>query len=185
MPAAVITRDDANRIRRNLERRGAPVPDALKDTSEKPTPEPGVGKEKTAPAVSRPGAGGLPRTGAGASPRSAPRRRPSDTPRRRPAGRGGGRDRRLLPAASRMVGLGGDGGGLLLAFWLYPLALAVLQHGIRGPGMWLRAKFLNEDETAQAQASSGRTPPATPASPDQPNPQPTYGGGGSMPARIA
>jgi hypothetical protein len=39
----------------------------------------------------------------------------------------------------------GDGGGLLLAFVLYPLFLATIQHGAKGPGMWFRAKWLNND----------------------------------------
>lgn len=192
MPAAVITRDDATRIRRNLERAGRPVPDALRNASEKPG---STGNEKTAPeAVSRPDAGGR-SAGAGATPRPAPSRRPADIPRqsRKPRRSGRRRAGRALDVTSnaagrrvsRLAGLGGgDGGGLLLAFWLYPLALAVLQQGAKGPGIWLRAKFLNQDETSLAPAASGASKPATPTGPAAAAPQPTYGGGGSTPARI-
>jgi hypothetical protein len=39
---------------------------------------------------------------------------------------------------------GGDAGGLLLAVVLYPVALSVIRYGGKGPGMWFRAKFLNQ-----------------------------------------
>lgn len=39
----------------------------------------------------------------------------------------------------------GDGGGLLLAFVLYPMALAVLKYGPAGLGYWFRAKWLNDN----------------------------------------
>lgn len=38
----------------------------------------------------------------------------------------------------------GDGGGLLLAFVLYPMFLATVKYGAAGPGMWFRAKWLNQ-----------------------------------------
>lgn len=46
---------------------------------------------------------------------------------------------------SRPATLGGDGGGLLLAVFAYPIVLAILQHGPAGATDWLKAKFLNID----------------------------------------
>ena len=40
--------------------------------------------------------------------------------------------------------LGGNSGGLLLGLLAYPLVLSVIQHGAAGPGLWIRAKFLNQ-----------------------------------------
>lgn len=51
-------------------------------------------------------------------------------------------------AAGRLGGTklmrAGDGGGLLLALVVYPLLLATIQNGAKGPGMWFRAKWLNQ-----------------------------------------
>lgn len=38
----------------------------------------------------------------------------------------------------------GDVGGLLLALVLYPIGLSLVRYGAAGPGIWLRAKFLNQ-----------------------------------------
>jgi hypothetical protein len=78
--------------------------------------------------------------------------------RRRPAA--GGRKRGLarpLPARIRRAVPvpGGTTGGLLLAVVLYPIGLSLVRYGTAGPGMWLRAKFLN-------QASDTAAPPAAP-----------------------
>lgn len=52
------------------------------------------------------------------------------------------------PQLRKSFSSAGDGGGLLLAFVLYPIALSILKHGAAGPGLWFRAKWLNET-TAQ------------------------------------
>jgi len=56
------------------------------------------------------------------------------------------------PATTRpttsTIGSGpGDGGGLLLAILLYPLLISTAKYGASGPGMWLKAKFLNQVST--------------------------------------
>ena len=121
---------------------GRPPDERLSALGNKPAEKPAA---STGP-VSKP-----PRTsprggGRGSSSRSGTR---SGTPRR--AGktfRGRARDLVRSPAT-----LGGDGGGLLLAVFAYPLVLTVLQHGPAGIGSWLRAKFLN-DETSQAASTN-------------------------------
>lgn len=40
--------------------------------------------------------------------------------------------------------VGGDAGGFTLAIFLYPIVLSMIQYGAAGPGMWMRAKFLNK-----------------------------------------
>lgn len=55
-------------------------------------------------------------------------------------------------AALRRVGGGkvaaaGDAGGLLLALVLYPMLLSTVKYGAAGPGIWFRAKWLNEAYT--------------------------------------
>lgn len=86
----------------------------------------------------------------------APGRRPRDTP-----ARGGGANKRpgyfaraTSPSAAlartpiTRVTSAGDGGGLFLAFVLYPIVLSVIKYGAKGPGLWFRAKWLNETTAA-------------------------------------
>lgn len=78
----------------------------------------------------------------------------------------GGRKFSLSGTAAAVPTLGGDGGGLLLALVLYPLVLATIQHGAAGPGLWFRAKWLNQtvaqpanlpDATHQGNPGGGST----------------------------
>lgn len=195
MSAATITRDDALKIRKNLESSGRPVPDALKAATD-PAPEPTPPVPAPGPTPAVPGRGAAPapaRRAATAKPavavptshpltRRAPVPRAGQAPasrgRRAPVSRGGrvGRRRssgkslgkRLGALASNPATLGGDGGGLFLALWLYPLVLATLQHGASGPGIWMRAKFLNIG------TSDGK-----PAKPKLPGPTTPGGSGGA------
>lgn len=72
---------------------------------------------------------------------------------------------RPLPASLTRtipVPVGGTTGGLLLAIVLYPLGLSVIRYGTRGPGLWFRAKFLNQEASAAqvagaAGASAGKS----------------------------
>lgn len=51
---------------------------------------------------------------------------------------------RPAPATRRITRRGGSTGGLLLAVFVYPMALAYLREGPDGLGRWFRAKFLNQ-----------------------------------------
>lgn len=197
MSAATITRDDALKIRKNLESSGRPVPDALKAATDPapepappvPAPEPTPPVPAPVPTPAVPGRGAAPAPArraatakpAVAVPTSHPLTRGSRAPvprgRRAPAARGRvGRRRssgkslgkRLGSLVSNPATLGGDGGGLFLALWLYPLVLATLQHGASGPGIWMRAKFLNIG------TSDGK-----PAKPKLPGPTTPGGSGGA------
>jgi hypothetical protein len=94
--------------------------------------------------------------------------------------------------AAKRVGLGkvagaGDAGGLLLALVAYPLFLSVIKYGGDGPGLWFRAKWLN-----QAAGTSGKTKPGvTRGGPVGPGSGPIdpgagggAGGGGRPPVMI-
>lgn len=50
--------------------------------------------------------------------------------------------------------LGSDGGGLMLAIFIYPIVLAILQHGPNGAVLWLKAKFLNQGSGQPSTTSS-------------------------------
>lgn len=169
MPAAVIRQADADRIAAALKARGRPIPAGLQPASGKPATTPAV---RPAPAKRAPAPRTRPPAGHAAPPATAPpparrQRRSGGMRRGRRAGRPGGG---LLSIG------GGDGGGLLLAFWAYPLVLSLIKYGAKGPGMWLRAKFLNIDTTPGAASATpapvGKTPSTgkapTPGSPISP-----------------
>lgn len=66
-----------------------------------------------------------------------------------PRKRSSGKYRPKLASSARQLvthpaSLGGDGGGLMLAVFAYPIVLAILQHGPEGAVIWLKAKFLNQ-----------------------------------------
>lgn len=75
--------------------------------------------------------------------------------------------------------LGGDGGGLLLALVLYPLVIATIQHGAAGPGLWFRAKWLNETTAAPANLPLPQAQTTNPNAPYYRNPSATPGQPGS------
>lgn len=91
-----------------------------------------------------------------ASSRPSPTRPSSPPPRRTPSSPG-----RVRGAAGRMgsrvSGGADDLAGALLGAVGYALVLSVVDYGTAGPGMWFRAKFLNE---TQSQSGSGGTPVA-------------------------
>jgi hypothetical protein len=70
------------------------------------------------------------------------------------------------------VAAAGDGGGLLLAFVVYPIVLATIRYGAAGPGVWFRAKWLNQPtgakNTAQP-AAAGSPAPVRPIRPGVPS----------------
>jgi len=97
-----------------------------------------------------------PRSGAGGNPRTPAKKAPA---KKAPAKRRTQRDRpdpvgQLRTRASTYVPAG-DTGGLLLALVLYPVALSILRYGAAGPGMWFRAKFLNQEPSSSAAAKAG------------------------------
>lgn len=94
-----------------------------------------------------------PASSAGSSKPPAAAKRPASTrPARRPrrSSRPGYLSRAFSPsrAADRLgaskVMAAGDGGGLLLALVVWPLVLATIQHGAKGPKLWFDAKWLNK-----------------------------------------
>lgn len=122
-----------------------------------------------------------------APPASAQRPRATKPARTRPAAvptaAGPGRDSYLSrafdhsAAAQRVgdaTGLGkvasaGDGGGLLLAFVIYPIVLATIRYGPAGPGMWFRAKWLNQTTGTKTPTPPRSTAPARPIRPGVPS----------------
>jgi hypothetical protein len=92
-----------------------------------------------------------------------PARRPSRS--RRPAPRGRSKVARSFRSLiSSPATLGGNSGGLLLGLIAYPLVLSVLQHGAAGPGLWLRAKFLNQGPSSGGTLGQlGNLGPQTPS----------------------
>lgn len=163
MPAAVIRQADADRIAAGLKARGRPIPPGLQQppaghpaSPAKPHPAPASRPTATARAGT-PGPAG--RTPAAAKP-SRPGRRSTT---RRPG------SRRTRGGGLLSIGGGGDGGGLILALWAYPLVLSLIKYGAKGPGMWLRAKFLNIDTTPTTPSTAPKTKPkTTPGSPISP-----------------
>lgn len=72
-------------------------------------------------------------------------------------GRGRGIAAKMVPT--------GDAGGLLLVLVLYPMFLSIVKYGGSGPGIWFRAKWLNQP-TAHPQRVTGPQPaPARPSAP--------------------
>ena len=182
MSAPTITRDDAAKIRANLERNGRPIPDALKDATADASPAGvGGGQAVKPPAKAEPAKGRTvvkPTSRAAAKP--AARTPEPKVPAAGPRGAAGrvkssGRARsngrparqrsyvaaRVRRFAKNPSGLGGDGGGVILALWLYPLVLAIVQEGTAGPGQWLRAKFLNVQGTPPAGSKWQAATPST------------------------
>ena len=160
--AQLITRSDGAKIAANLRAQGKPVPaglddDDLQPTTPTPPPTPPTAvppKAPTTSAVRKPrtagppirrvlgGNGGAPKSRPGGSARKWLRSSRQAAPVRRPGGKGVGSA--VSSFVNHPAGLGGDGGGLLITFWVYPLVLALIKYGAKGPGVWLRAKFLNQ-----------------------------------------
>ena len=165
--ATQITAGDRDRIIRDIATAGKPAPSwvaadpklqAIYDAAA-PTPPGTIPPKKTAGGA--PATKGAPATpagrgqgsqGRGAAPARTRRGAAGSAtrkPRRTGTRRGGASSPRpagpvpLPRTLSKMAG-GSAAGGLFLAIFLYPIALAVFQHGGAGFGMWLRAKFLNQ-----------------------------------------
>lgn len=151
---ARVERGDLAQIATNLGRAGKPLPKEMHDDAgliaahdqglaegghKLPDPEP---TPATSPASPAPSSARSP----------APRKRSQN---RKPAASAPNYAQRAVsPAAAvnRVPGVAalksaGDGGGLFLAFVLYPLAISVLKWGAAGPGKWFRAKWLNQTDT--------------------------------------
>lgn len=168
--AATITAADARRIADARRRRGLTVPDALDKAGTQPRvpgqrrpPQPRTARPAKAAAATREPADAATRKPADAAaapsktparrqPRPAPnRRRRTRLPARGRARRGSARNLLLHPATLGTPA----GGGLILALFLYPLALASLKYGAAGIPMWLEAKFLNKTPTPPEPAPPG------------------------------
>lgn len=109
------------------------------------------------PARARPAGGGRRASG---RPASRPRPR-SSAQQARAARQGQAFGSRLGRLATRPSSLGGDGGGMLLAIFVYPLVLAVIQHGPSGVTSWLKAKFLNSQPALPATETNPYNQPST------------------------
>jgi len=186
-PNNAITAADAAKIVANLEANGRPVPPELRAAAEgagAPAPAAAAPRRTTGTAVARKAPAKAPVKPTGQPAASVPpRARPAKTSPGAPAktgapgkagksaGRGRlrkwadgkptkstiGKDAKSLIKSPRTLG-GGDGGGLLLVFWLYGPVLAMIKHGPAGAGMWIRAKFLNQtidSATGKATADLG------------------------------
>ncbi len=164
--AVEITAADRDRIIRDTAKAGKPAPSwvaadpklqAIYDAAA-PTPPGTVPPKKAAgdggKASTGEKTGGAPR--APAVPAGRPRRARATGGGKKPAASRGRRTRRggassprpagpipLPRTLSRAAG-GSAAGGLFLAIFLYPIALAIFQNGPAGFGTWLRAKFLNQ-----------------------------------------
>lgn len=165
--AIEITKADRDRIIRDTARAGKPAPSwvaadpklqAIYDAA-LPTPAGTIDPKKTAGGT--PATKGAPATpadrgqgsqGRGAAPASTRRgagRSATRKPRRTGSGRPGKPSPRPtgpvpFPRALTKAAGGSPVGGLFLAIFLYPIALAIFTNGPAGFGMWLRAKFLNQ-----------------------------------------
>lgn len=164
--AVSIEPGDAVKIARNLGQAGRPLPDALKSNAaavaaydqaqadgnrgaqfHPPAPRP-----KAKPPKSLPAAPAGPKASAPA---------PAGAPSPSPTSSSGGVPATFKRAANGAGGfMAGDAGGLLLALVLYPLVLVTFQQGAAGPGLWFRAKWLNE---------TAAQPNNLPAQADDPN----------------
>lgn len=160
MPAAVIRRADADRIAENLRAHGRPVPDALKPPAPTRTAPARPAGSTTPTKPPAPHSIPTPRHPAPAPARAARRAPAHPAAAGRAGGRRGGRRGGILGGS----GGSGDGGGVLLAIIAYPIALSVIRYGAKGPGMWLRAKFLNQDggvkpgTAGQGKSSASKSP---------------------------
>ena len=148
--AARIEGGDAAKIAKNLGAAGRPMPDWVSaDPALVSAYDQGTGAGANGAAFHPP-----------VSPRAAA---PTAVPAAAPAKKAKGKpssststsgeryvDRAFSPSAAvgrtpfSALSSAGDGGGLMLAFVLYPIALATLRNGAAGPGLWFRAKWLNE-----------------------------------------
>src|SRR5690606_2316444 len=116
----------------------------------------------SAPAPRKPVASPPRSSGATAGKRAPSHRSATGRPKggRKGSGRGGASSPRpagpvpLPRVLSRAAG-GSAAGGLFLAVFLYPIALALLQHGPAGLGMWMRAKFLNRVDSVPQPTDGG------------------------------
>lgn len=145
-----VERGDLVKIAAQKGKAGRPMPDWVRD-------DPALTKAyNDAAGVASPSAEPAPARTRPAAPARKPAATRSAAPRRRSSSRPGYLTRAFSPAAAaQRVGAGGlagagDGGGLLLAVVIYPLALATLKYGAKGPGMWFRAKWLNQPGDASA-----------------------------------
>lgn len=156
--AARIDQGDLHELARNTGRSGKALPSwaagtpALREAyyAGAGTPDP---KASTPPPQTPKHPAGGTRTSTRARAGGATRRR-----HRRPATGRARRDvsRRARDLARHPATLGtGTGGGLLLAIFIYPLAVSVLKYGPTGPGRWLRAKFLNQGPGGAPIAGAG------------------------------
>ncbi len=125
-----------------------------------------TGKGEPLPKVPRPRSrrpGGRRRTSSRPSPRPSSRKlsSPNQPTLRKPLGQ------RVA------VGTGEGLAGIMLGAIVYAVLLSVVEYGKAGPGMWFRAKFMNQVGTPP---SGSQQPPTSKATP-----QPSGGGGFTLP----
>jgi hypothetical protein len=178
--AVRVGSDDLLKIATNIGRAGKPMPQWVRDEPRYVAAyDQGTGDGNRAAQHLPP----QPPRRASVAPSSSSPAAATRPPSKPKAGRPPGYFRRAFSpgaAAGRVPGVrqlasGGDAGGLLLAFVLYPIFLAVVKNGPAGIGMWFRAKWLNEagasnpDQPAQpAPRPAGGVP--TPGLPQSSNP---------------
>lgn len=182
-----VERADLENVARNLGKHGRPLPSSMAADTKLAELHRNASGAPAASPVSAPAAPSSAGAGTG-SRTPAPGRRPASSAasgstggaraaagtvsapaggRARPAAAGGYFSRAFSPSAAvRRAGGGrvgraigaGDAGGLLLVLVAYPIVLATLEHGSAGPGLWFRAKWLNET----ANGDSALPPPHNP-----------------------
>jgi hypothetical protein len=137
---------------------GTPAPDWVKN-------DPAMMAAYKRGLTKRGGPAGTPTRRAGRSARRLAQQSANSRPAQY-AGRGlsprGAASRLGVPQAAARVGRAGDGGGLLLALVLYPVALATVKYGPTGPLVWFKAKWLNQASGAPAAPGAPAGAPAKP-----------------------
>ncbi len=96
---------------------------------------------------------------------AATARRATRSPRapRTPTRPLGGRRSAAMPLGGGGGGVAHSAAGVFLGAIFYALVLSVVDYGTKGPGMWFKAKFLNEVSTPSS--SSSTTPSTTTTTP--------------------
>ncbi len=171
MPVRIEASDQAN-IARSLGKSGKPAPDwvtsdpaldaAYREAAGLPPQTPAPKPKPTNNGTKRPSASGA--GGRAAAPSKSPGgavSRPKSS-----AGKPGWSNKRPAQLVQQARSSAGTTGGILIAIWVYPILLAMLEHGPAGATMWLKAKFLNDTGSgapgSQQPASSNTPPPVVP-----------------------
>jgi len=185
---------DAAKIAQQLGQKGTPMPDWVRgNPSYVAAYDQGTGDGERGAQFHPPAQPRTPRARKSKNPAGGAATPPSAPPGGQ-ASKPGYFDRAFSPTAAAnksglSAGVGrlssaGDGGGLLLALVVYPIVLATIEYGASGPGMWFRAKFLNQvPENVSGQSTDPSAPyyvnpkakPGQPGSGKWPNGDPIPG----------